>query len=73
MPPTETNQQPPRPQPGERGCSEIESHEDVRHKTEVIYRRYAIAEEKMLGEAGDKLEILQSTDQQESNSKVLAK
>ena len=45
----------------------------VGHKMEVIHRRYAIAEEKMLGEAGDKLEILQSTDQQESNSKVLAK
>jgi len=45
----------------------------VGHKTEAIYRRYAIAEEKMLGEAADKLEILQATDQQESSSKVSAK
>jgi hypothetical protein len=45
----------------------------VGHRTEAIYRRYAIAEEKMLGEAADKLEILQATDQQESSSKVSAK
>ena len=45
----------------------------VGHKTEVIYRRYAIAEEMMLGEAGDKLEIFQAADQQESDSKVVAK
>lgn len=36
----------------------------VGHKTEAIYRRYAIAEEKMLGEAGDKLEIFHTADQQ---------
>jgi hypothetical protein len=71
MSPTETNQ--PRPQPGESGCSEIGSHEDDGHKMEVIHRRYAIAEEKMLGEAGDKLEIFQAADQQESDSKVVAK
>jgi hypothetical protein len=45
----------------------------VGHKTEVIHRRYAIAEEKMLGEPGDKLEIFQAADQQESDSKVVAK
>jgi integrase len=45
----------------------------VGHRTEAIYRRYAIADEKMLGEAADKLEILQATDQQESSSKVSAK
>jgi integrase len=45
----------------------------VGHKTEAIYRRYAIAEEKMLGEAADKLEIFQAADQKETNGKVLAK
>ena len=45
----------------------------VGHKTEAIYRRYAIAEEKMLGEAGDKLEIFHAADQQKSNGKVAAK
>jgi hypothetical protein len=34
--------------------------------------RYAIAEEKMLGEAADRLKILKAVDQQESTSKVLA-
>jgi integrase len=45
----------------------------VGHRTEAIYRRYAIAEEKMLGEAADKLEIFQAVDQQEPDSKVSAK
>jgi hypothetical protein len=42
----------------------------VGHKTKAIYRRYAISEEKMLGEAADKLEIFQVADQQESIGKV---
>jgi hypothetical protein len=45
----------------------------VGQKTKAIYRRYAIAEEKILGEAGDKQEIFQAADQQESTGKVLAK
>ena len=47
-------------------------NEMVGHKTQAIYHRYAIAEEKMLGEAADRLKILKAVDQQESTSKVLA-
>jgi len=47
-------------------------NEMVGHKTQAIYNRYAIAEEKMLGEAADRLKILRAVDQQESTSKVLA-
>ena len=38
----------------------------VGHRTESVYRRYAIAEEKMLGEAADKLDQLQTTDHQQA-------
>src|SRR5437773_5306962 len=36
----------------------------VGHKTEAIYRRYAIAEEKMLAESADKLDQFHAADQQ---------
>jgi hypothetical protein len=44
----------------------------VGHTTQAIYHRYAIAEEKMLVKAADRLKILKAADQQESTSKVLA-
>ena len=47
--------------------------EMVGHKTEAIYRRYAIADEGMLREAGEKLSALHQADEQKSFSKVLAK
>jgi hypothetical protein len=47
-------------------------NEMVGHKTQAIYNRYAIAEEKILGEAADRLKILKAADQRESTSKVLA-
>jgi hypothetical protein len=37
----------------------------VGHKTEAIYRRYAIAEEKMLVEAADKLDQFHTAGQQQ--------
>jgi hypothetical protein len=46
--------------------------EMVGHKTQAIYNRYAIDEEKMLGEAADRRKILKAVDQQESTNKVLA-
>jgi hypothetical protein len=36
----------------------------VGHKTEAIYRRYAIAEEKMLMEAAGKLDQIHAFDQE---------
>jgi hypothetical protein len=39
------------------------------HKTEAIYRRYAIAEEKMLIEAADKLERFQKINEQLETAK----
>jgi hypothetical protein len=36
----------------------------VGHKTEAIYRRYAIAEEKMLSEAAGKLDLFYAVDHQ---------
>jgi len=48
--------------------------EMVGHKTEAIYRRYAIADEGMLREAGEKLSALHQADEQrKSFGKVLAK
>lgn len=46
----------------------------VGHKTESMYRRYAIADEGMLREAGEKLSVLRQADEQkDSFGKVLAK
>ena len=40
----------------------------VGHKTEAIYRRYAIVVEKMLIEAADKLEQFHALDQQDAGT-----
>ena len=40
----------------------------VGHRTEAVYRRYAIAEEKMLTEAADKLDQFQALDQQQTET-----
>jgi hypothetical protein len=41
----------------------------VGHLTEAIYRRYAIAEEKMLGEAADKLDQFHTFQQNSETAK----
>jgi hypothetical protein len=40
----------------------------VGHKTEAIYRRHAIPEEKMLTEAADKLDQFHVLDQQQAET-----
>jgi hypothetical protein len=45
----------------------------VSHKSEAIYRRYEIAEEKMLIEAADKLEVSITLTSGQRNFKVTSK
>ena len=45
----------------------------VGHRTESIYRRYAIADEKMLKEGAVKLAALHLTEEKRVNSKVTEK
>jgi hypothetical protein len=47
------------------GVSRSDAMKMVGHKTESIYRRYAIAEEKTLVEAADKLDQVHASDQQQ--------
>jgi hypothetical protein len=71
-----------RPEPGARRSHAVSGYEDGRpHKTEAIYRRYAIADESMLREGAVKLEALfeaqrgahaggHAVENRESNGKV---
>ena len=46
------------------GVSRSDAMKMVGHKTEAIYRRYAIADEKSMKEAAEKLERFHDFDQQ---------